>query len=156
VRLEQPKDLCAHAILFVGDSVKSLWIALLVLVPTTVAAQSKTPETVIKVKIEAPENSKQLLLRKLQVEAKDLGLVWHESAAGFDYGILLDIRDETNMRVSWCTVRATVHAADGKELFQFTAGGWSCLPATESVARGIIERLVRLRPDLLKRKSSTN
>jgi hypothetical protein len=141
---------------FVGDGVKSLWIALLVLAPTGVAAQSRTPTTVIKVKIEAQENRKQLLLQELQAEGKNLGLVWQESAVGFDYGILLDIRDETNMRVSWCTARATVHAAGGKQLFQFTEGGWSCLPATNSVAKRIIERLVRLRPDLLKRKSATN
>ena len=135
---------------------KSLWIALLILAPTAVAAQGKTPATVIRVKIEAQEASKRLLLQKLQTEGKDLGLVWQESAASFDYGILLDIRDDTNMRVSWCTARATVHAADGKQLFEFTEGGWSCLPATDSVARGIIERLVHMRPDLLKRKSATN
>jgi hypothetical protein len=136
--------------------VKSLCIVLLILAPTTAAGQGKSPATTIKIKIEAQETSKRLLLQKLRAEGKDLGLVWQESEAGFDYGILLDIRDETNMRVSWCTARATVDAADGKQLFQFTEGGWSCLPATNSVAKGIIERLVRLRPDLLRHKSATN
>jgi hypothetical protein len=140
----------------VGDSVKSLSIVFLILAPTVIAGQSKSPATTIKIKIEAQEASRRLLLQKLQAEGTDLGLVWQESTAGFDYRILLNVRDETNMRVSWCTARATVHAADGKQLFEFTEGGWSCLPATESVARGIIERLVRLRPDILKRKSATN
>ena len=135
---------------------KSLSIVFLILAPTVIAGQTKSPATTIKIKIEAQEASKRLLLQKLQAEGKDLGLVWQESTAGFDYRILLNVRDETNMRVSWCTARATVHAADGKQLFEFTEGGWSCLPATESVARGIIERLVRLRPDILKRKSATN
>ena len=139
-----------------GDSVKSLSIVFLILAPTVIAGQTKSPATTIKIKIEAQEASKRLLLQKLQAEGKDLGLVWQESTAGFDYRILLNVRDETNMRVSWCTARATVHAADGKQLFEFTEGGWSCLPATESVARGIIERLVRLRPNILKRKSATN
>jgi hypothetical protein len=136
--------------------VKSLCIVLLILTPTAVAGQNKSPTTTIKIKIEAQEANKRLLLQKLQTEGKDLGLVWQESAASFEYGILLDIRDDTNMRVSWCTARATVVAADGKQLFQFTEGGWSCLLATDSVAKGIIERLLRLRPDLLRRKSATN
>ena len=135
---------------------KSLSIVFLILAPTVIAGQTKSPATTIKIKIEAQEASRRLLLQKLQAEGKDLGLVWQESTAGFDYRILLNVRDETNMRVSWCTARATVHAADGKQLFEFTEGGWSCLPATESVAGGIIERLVRLRPDILKRKSATN
>jgi hypothetical protein len=146
--------LVRHAIVFVGDSVKSLCIFLLILAATPVGGQTKAAATRIKIKIEAQEASKRLLLQKLQADGKDLGLVWQESTAGFDYRILLDVRDETNMRVSWCTARATVHAADGKQLFEFTEGGWSCLPATESVARGIIERLVRLRPNLVK--SATN
>ena len=135
---------------------KSLSIVFLILAPTVIAGQTKSPATTIKIKIEAQEASRRLLLQKLQAEGKDLGLVWQESTAGFDYRILLNVRDETNMRVSWCTARATVHAADGKQLFEFTEGGWSCLPATDSVARGIIERLVHMRPDLLKRKSATN
>ena len=132
---------------------KSLCIVLLFLAPTAVAGRRKSPATTIKIKIEAQEANKRLLLQKLQAERKDLSLVWQESAAGFDYGILLNIRDETNMRVSWCTARATVDAADGKQLFQFTEGGWSCLPVIDSVARGIVDRLVRLRPDLLSHKS---
>lgn len=135
---------------------KSLCIVLLIVAPTVIAGQTKSPATTIKVKIEAQEASKRLLLQKLQAEGKDLGLAWQESTAGFDYRILLDVRDETNVRVSWCTARATVDSADGKQLFQFTEGGWSCLPAADSVAKGIIERLVRLRPDLFRRKSATN
>ena len=135
---------------------KSLCIFLLILTATAVAGQTKPPARTIKIKIEAQEASKLPLLQELKAEARDLGLVWQESAVGFDYAIRLDIRDETNMRVSWCTARATVVAADGKQLFQFTQGGWSCLPATDSVARGIIERLVRLRPDLPRRKSAAN
>ena len=135
---------------------KSLSIGFLILAPTIIAGQTKSPATTIKIKIEAQEASRRLLLQKLQAEGKDLRLIWQESTPGFDYRILLNVRDETNMRVSWCTARATLHAADGKQLFEFTEGGWSCLPATESVARGIIERLVRLRPDILKRKSATN
>jgi hypothetical protein len=135
--------------------VKSLCIVLLILAPTVVAGQTK-PSATTKIKIEAQEASRRLLLQQLQAEARDFGFVWQESTVGFDYAIRLDIRDETNMRVSWCTARATVESADGKQLFQFTEGGWSCLPAADSVAKGIIERLVRLRPDLFRRKSAAN
>jgi hypothetical protein len=131
--------------------VKSLGAALLAVAPNAVTAQIK-PTTTIKVKIETQEAEKRLLLESLQVDGKDLGLNWLESSAGFDYRIVLQIRDETNMRVSWCTERVIVYAADGKELFQFTQGGWSCVPATDSIARGVIERLLRLRPDLSRRK----
>lgn len=130
--------------------VKVLSAALLAVAPNAVTAQIK-PTTTIKVKIEAQEAGKRLLLENLQADGKDLGLNWLESSVGFDYRILFQIRDETNMRVSWCTASATVYAAEGKELFQFTQGGWSCMPATDSLARGVIERLLRMRHDLLRR-----
>ena len=132
---------------------KSLCVVLLVLAPTAIAAQNKPAATTIKVKVEAQDTSGRPLLERLQADGKDLGLVWQESAAGFDYRILFEIHGETNMRVFWCTARATVHAADGRELFQFTQGGPTCVQATDSIATGIIEHILRLRPEL-RRKSS--
>jgi hypothetical protein len=132
--------------------VKSFCIFLLVLAPIAIAAQSKPAATTMKVRIEAQETSKRPLLERLQADGKDLGLVWQESATGFDYRILFQIRDETNMRVFWCVTSAAVYAADGKELFQFTQGAWSCTQATDSSARMINEKLIRLKPDPQRRR----
>jgi hypothetical protein len=132
---------------------KWLCVMLLVLTATPLAAQNNPAGTTVKAKIEAREIDKRLLLERLQADGKDRGLAWQESAAGFDYRILFEIRDETNMRVFWCITKATVRTADGKELFQLTQGGWSCTSAVDSIANAIIERLLSLQPDLPRRKA---
>jgi len=132
---------------------KWLCVVLLVLTPMALAAQNKPAGATIRVKIEARETDKRLLLKRLQADGKDRGLAWQESAAGFDYRILFEIRNETNMRVFWCITRATVRTADGKELFQLTQGGWSCTSAIDSIANAIIERLLSLQQDLPRRKA---
>jgi hypothetical protein len=132
--------------------VKSFCILLLALAPTALAAQNKPAPTTTKVKIEAQDTSKRLLFERLQANGKDLGLSWQQSDTGFDYRIRFEIRDETNMRVFWCVTSATVLAADGKELFQFTQGAWSCTQATDSSARRINERIMRLKPEAWQRK----
>jgi hypothetical protein len=127
-----------------------LRVALLVSFSVPLAGQSRPPSRTIQIRVDGQQSYKQLLLNRLRADVKNQNIDWEEAAVGFEYRIAFDVQTDTNLRLSWCTAKSTLFGENGKKLFQFTTGAWTCMQAVDSVASGILERLRRLRPELLK------
>jgi hypothetical protein len=117
-------------------------------------AQSKAQVTVLKVRIEAPELDKRMLLDRMESHAADRGLKFESVDQDFDYRIVFATGQHAVTLLGWGSggsVNASLAAADvydakGKELFKFDRKGrGSDKGATNAVAKEIIKRLLEWR-----------
>jgi len=126
---------------------------LLVLVPPCLA-QNKSQTAVVKVKIEATEWDKNLLLDKLGKHGLDHGLKFEVAGDDFAYPIVFSTGQEKTqilfggssggMNSSTATVK--VFDRTGTELFDVKrAGRGTDAGATNAVAKEIVKRLLQLR-----------
>jgi hypothetical protein len=129
-------------------------IALLLLCVQLCFAESKPQPTVLKIKIEAPELDKRLLLEKLELHAADHKLKFESVEQDFDYRIVFATGQHAVVLVAsggGGSMNASMAAADvydatGKEIFKFDRKGrWSDKGATNAVAKEIVKRLVEWR-----------
>lgn len=129
-----------------------LAVGFLVAVALPCWAETKPSAQTVRVKIEATELDKRLLLEKLNRHGPDHGLKFELAEQGYDYRIAFS----TEQRKSWFIVSggggsyntsaATVSVADSKgtELFRFQrAGRGTDTGAAKAVAKEIIKRLIR-------------
>ena len=110
----------------------------------------------IKVKVDAPELDRRMLLEKLNSHGKDHGMKFDLADSGFDYRIAFGTgQGNADALVagsggSYNTSAATadVFDASGKELFRFDRKNrWTDSGAANAAAKEIIKRLVRLRSE---------
>jgi hypothetical protein len=127
-------------------------VALFLVLAVPSLAQTKPDTQTVKVKIEATELDRSLLLSKLNAHGPDHGLKFESADQNYDYRITFS----TEQRKSWYatlgsggsynTSAATASVADSKgvELFRFQrAGRGTDTGAANAVAKEIIKRLIR-------------
>lgn len=139
---------------------KLLKIALLVLFSTSMFAQSSAtdaaPVETIKIKIEATELDRRMLLEKLNARGQEHKLKFESADQDFTYRIVFATDQETALSNRYSrggggsyntsSASATVYASNGNELFQFkrrlrvTDAG-----SANAVAKEIIKRMLKLR-----------
>jgi hypothetical protein len=131
------------------------WILLATTLPwgARTAQRSAAPET-LKVKIEAPEWDKKLLLEKLQSLGTRKGLNFEMAETGFDYRIVFETGQQertgfgygVGVSINASSAGAKVYDSKGAELFQFERRGrFTDVGATNAVAKEVVKRLVKLR-----------
>jgi hypothetical protein len=127
----------------------SVWFLFLCTVVPCLA-QTKSATETVKVKIEATELDRLMLLDKLNASGKDHHLKFVPSDADFDYRIAFATGQGTvnttygEMNASDATT--TVYDPKGTVLFDFKrAGRGTDERATVSVAKEIIKRILKLR-----------
>jgi hypothetical protein len=139
-------------------SLKGLLIALLLLTTTSAFAQKKAGPMNIRVKIEASEWDKDLLMERLNNNGKGHKLAFESVEAGFDYRIVYRTGQGSKTSPSgmtgtehWSYGEVTVYDNAGKELFSFDRGRrFTDKGATNAAAKEIIKRLRELRASKVK------
>jgi hypothetical protein len=133
---------------------KTLECIFLVLALAPVGSAQTSPSgalpNTLKVKIEAPELDRDMLLQKLTEHGKGHGLHFESASDGFEYRIVFATGQEKYplyggaINSSGALVR--VYDAKGGELFTFNrAGRWTDKGATNAAAKEIVKRILRLR-----------
>ena len=139
-----------------------IWIivvAFLMLSPKNCAAQSTHAARTLRVKIEASDWDRKLLLEKLNAHAAGhrlkFDLVDKDSDEGFDYRIVFATEQQSNVSylgLNTSTARAQVFDGKGNELFQFQRGGRSRdTGAANAAAKEIIKRILQIQPSATAR-----
>jgi hypothetical protein len=121
-------------------------VALLCAGSTTVQAKGELQE--IKVKVEASEWDKNLLLEKLNANGKDQGLQFDESEQDYEYRIVFGTAQKAvgDQGINASMGSTTVFDAQGKEMFDFNRQArWTDSGAANAVAKEIVKRLVKMR-----------
>ena len=123
---------------------------LLILALPCAAAQTKPMPKTVKVKIEATELDKTLLLDKLNQHGADHGLKFELADQGYDNRIVFATGQAPFYtiygQVNSSGAHATVFDAQGHELFDFQRSGRGTdKGATNAVAKEIIKRLLQLK-----------
>jgi hypothetical protein len=113
-------------------------------------AQSKSQATDLKVKIEATELDRKMLLGRLNAGGAGHHLRFALTEQDFDYRIVFGTAQEPYSTaygdVNASTASTSVFDADGKELFEFKRQGrFTDKGATNAAAKEIIKRLIQLR-----------
>jgi len=113
-------------------------------------AQSKSQVTELKVKIEATELDRKMLLEGLNADGAGHHLRFTLTEQEFDYRIVFNTTQEPYSTaygdVNASTASTSVFDFNGKELFEFKRQGRRTdKAATNAVAKEIIKRLVQLR-----------
>jgi hypothetical protein len=121
-------------------------LAIVALLPSLLLAQAR-PLAEIKVKIEAPETDKLLLLNKLNEHGADHHMHFTSVQDGFDYRLVFGTQQPS---APWGgnTSAAGVSAFDteGKEIFRFSRSNRATdKGAANAVAKEIIKRLLEWR-----------
>lgn len=133
---------CLLVMLFLG--------AVMFIQPSGSVAQDKHSLTVLRIKIEAPELDKRILLDKLAEHAETNHLRFEPVDQDFDYRIVFltgqqpvaTVYGELNASMA----SADVYDSEGNELFKFDRKGrGSDKGATNAVAKEIIKRLLEWR-----------
>jgi len=118
--------------------------------PLICIAQGKIAADLLKVKIEAPELDKRILMDKLQEHGAENGLKFASVDQDFDYRIVF-ITGQRPVMTQYGEINASLASADvydseGKELFKFDRKGrWTDKGATNAVANEIVKRLLKWR-----------
>ena len=102
----------------------------------------------IKVKVEASEWDKNLLLEKLNANGKDQGLQFDESEQDYEYRIVFGTAQKAvgDQGINASMGSTTVFDAQGKEMFDFNRQArWTDSGAANAVAKEIVKRLVKMR-----------
>jgi hypothetical protein len=116
-------------------------------------AQGSPALTTAKVKIEAPELDRRMLLQKLNAHGVDHGIKFEEVETDYDYRIVFGTgQGKTDSTIwgsggSFNSSRATADVFDGKgtELFRFDRNQRGTdAGATNAVAKEIIKRILKL------------
>jgi hypothetical protein len=111
---------------------------------------SEAAVTVLRIKIEAPELDKAILLAKLQERAADNKLKFESVEQDFNYRIVF-ATGQAPVMTQYGAINASLASADvydsaGKELFKFDRKGrWTDKGATNAVANEIVKRLLKWR-----------
>lgn len=125
---------------------------LLAVLSVPALSRTKPSVTVIKVKIEATELDKAMLLDKLNKHGKGHGLKFEATDGNYQYRILFGTGQGKTQALyrgsgggfNTSASRASVYDSKGEELFSFErAGRWTDTGATNAVAEEIIKRLIR-------------
>jgi hypothetical protein len=120
-----------------------------ILAPVCIA-QSKSQVTELKVKIEATELDRKMLLEGLNADGAGHHLKFTLTEQDFDYRVVFSTTQEPYSTaygdMNSSTASTSVFDFNGKELFEFKRQGRSSdKRATNAVAKEIIKRLVQLR-----------
>jgi hypothetical protein len=110
-------------------------------------SQPARAQRVVKVKIEATELDKAMLLDKLNKRGKGHGLKFEQTATGYDYRVVFSV-GMNQQRWIFGTVNtsagaATVYDRKGAEIFTFKRVRSTDKGVTDLAAKEIIRRLVR-------------
>jgi len=116
----------------------------IVLFSSLALAQAK-PLTEIKVKIEAPESDKILLLDKLNEHGEGHQMHFTSVQEGFDYRLVFGTMQPSSPWVgNTSAAGVSVYDSKGTELFRFSRSNrWTDSGATNAAAKEIIKRLLR-------------
>jgi hypothetical protein len=124
-------------------------ILFIVLVPLS-SAQNKPPAPELKVKIEATELDRKILLERLNANGAGHHLKFALAEQDFDYRIVFGTGQKP-VGTAYGDINASagstaVYDAQGKEMFEFKREGrWTDSGATNAISKEIIKRLLKLR-----------
>ena len=126
-----------------------LWtfLAVLLLACAPCFAQAPLQGVTLKVRVEANEFDKKLLLEKLNDNGKDHHLTFVAADEGYDYRIEFKTFQQTTAEGSRrSAAKTTVYDKDGNDLFRFSRDSrYTDTGATNAVAKEIIKRLRELK-----------
>ncbi|HVB32772.1 MAG TPA: hypothetical protein VNJ52_00150 [Patescibacteria group bacterium] len=131
-----------------------IWLCLLALAMVPAIAHAKPPLETVKLKVEATELDRDMLLQKLNEHGKGNHLRFVSADKGFQYRIVFDTAQRRNTllgvmgagAVNYSGAGVTVYDAKGTDLFHFErANRYTDSGATNAAAKEIIKRLLRLR-----------
>ena len=128
-----------------------LSLFVLMLVPVMGSVQNRNGVQPLKVKIEATELDRKMLVEKLNSHGEGHHLKFALADQGFDYRITFGTGQGTVNTVygavNSSAATTSVFDANGKELFEFRREvRWTDSGATNAAAKEIIKRLVKLGP----------
>jgi hypothetical protein len=128
-----------------------LSLIVLMLVPVLGSVQNRNGAQPLKVKIEATELDRKMLVEKLNSHGESHHLKFQLVEQDFDYRITFGTGQGTVNTVygavNSSAATTSVFDANGKELFEFRREGrWTDSGATNAAAKEIIKRLLRLGP----------
>jgi hypothetical protein len=134
---------------------KGSYLALLIALAPLYLAQGKSHPTELKVKIEATELDRKVLLERLNAGGKGHHLQFALAEQDFDYRIVFGTAqgpvNTVYGAINASTASTSVFDAKGTELFEFKREGrWTDSGATNATAKEIIKRLVLLRSPTAK------
>jgi hypothetical protein len=133
-----------------GHKMKVLGLLLLIALAPRGFAQSKTPVSDLKIKIEATELDRKILLERLNANGTSHHLKFALTEQDFDYRIVFGTGQKP-VGTAYGDVNASagstaVYDAQGKEMFEFRREGRRTdSGATNAISKEIIKRLLKLR-----------
>ena len=125
------------------------WLLLFALAPLGLA-QTKSPVSDLKVKIEATEFDRKMLLERLNANGASHHLKFVMAEQDFDYRIVFGTGQKP-VGTIYGDINASmgstaVYDPQGKEVFEFRREGrWTDSGATNAISKEIIKRLLKLR-----------
>lgn len=130
-----------------------IWVCVLVLAMVPAAVPAKKPLKTVKVKIEATELDRDMLLKKLNEHGKGHHLRFESVRIGFQYRIVFATGQHRNTllgamgagAVNYSGAEVTAYDAKGNDLFHFVRGNrYTDSGATNAASKEVIKRLLRL------------
>lgn len=125
---------------------KYLFLVFLLALASICNGQTKTSVVPVKVKIEATELDRKMILEKLNVHGQGHHLTFALAEERFDYRILFSTDQKTVNGINSSFSSTSVFDPDGSELFEFKREGrWTDAGSANAAAKEIIKRLLELK-----------